>query len=111
MAKKDKIISKVDINKINFGISNPSFGRMGLPMTSSGEKVMLRRRAKFAPQLIADGFRDAVSQNQGNLLKTVFDDPTSDVVDPYTNIHSDKFALMKEGMETTQVDPVPDPEV
>lgn len=110
MAKKEDKIAKVNINALNFGVSNPSFGRPGLPMSTLGVKTMLQRRAKFAPQLIADGFRDSVSQNQGNLLKAVFDEPNNDTVDPFTDINSDKFSLMRDGIENTQADPVPTPD-
>lgn len=94
MAKKIKNIVK------------PSYPRMGMPMNMTGVKNVLHRRAKFAPQLIADGFIEGVAADQGNLLKSAYDDPKSDVVDPFTNIDSDKFLMMAQEFHTTEVDPV-----
>lgn len=94
MAKKTKNIVK------------PLYPRMGMPMNMTGVKNVLHRRAKFAPQLIADGFIEGVAADQGNLLKSAFDDPNSNVVDPFTNIDSDKFDMMAKEIQTTEVDPV-----
>lgn len=98
MAKKDKNIVK------------PNYPIMGCDMSVQNIHLPLRRRARFAPQLIADGFREGVSQEQGNLLKSAFDEPNSDKVDPFTNIHSDKFDLMKSDVESPSADPVPNQE-
>lgn len=53
----------------------------------------LRRRARFAPQLLADGLTSGIVSDQGNLVHSAFDEGTD--VDPYVDIHSDKFQLMQ----------------
>lgn len=82
-----------------------NFGRMGMPMSATGQKIYLQKRAKFAPQMIADGFTDAITSQQGNLMKNAFDQPDSDVVDPFSNINSDKFAMLNADIQAMSVDP------
>lgn len=66
----------------------------------------LKRTAKFAPELIAEGFADGVSMEQGNLVKGCFDDPTNfSSVDPAANIHTDKFAMMLNDVDVPDIDP------
>lgn len=86
-----------------------NFGRMGIPMSAEGTKMYLQKRAKFAPQMIADGFTDAITSQQGNLMKGAFDLPDDNTVDPYSNINSDKFAMMNADIQAMSVDPSPDP--
>ena len=86
-------------------LSTPCYPIMGLPISVRGYKPMLRRRAKFAPQMIADGLSEGVSQEQGNLLKQFFDQPDNNQVDDFCNIHSDKFSMMQNDINTS-VDPV-----
>lgn len=74
-------------------------------IVSPGRKISLKRRAKFAPQLLADGLTSGIVSDQGNLVHSVFDDPGSTMVDPYSNIHSDKFQLMQEHINPAVVDP------
>lgn len=70
----------------------------------TGTFTEYKRTAKFAPELIAEGFADGVSMEQGNLLKQYFDDPTSQDVDPATNINSDKFSMLASGYESPSTD-------
>lgn len=57
----------------------------------------LRRRARYAPQLLADGLTSGIVSDQGNLVHSAFDDGSD--VDPYVNIQSDKFQLMQSEMQ------------
>lgn len=71
---------------------------------SDTRKKFIKRRARFAPQLLADGLTSGIVSDQANLVHGCFDE--SENVDPYCNIHSDKFALMQKGLETVSVAPV-----
>lgn len=84
-----------------------NFGRMGIPMSSEGQRICLHKRAKFAPQMIADGFTDAITSQQGNLMKGAFDLPDDNTVDPFSNINSDKFAMLNADIQAMSVDPSP----
>lgn len=82
-------------------LSNYSFDCSNAPCGT------LKRRARFAPQLLAEGLSSGIVSDQGNLVHGAFDDPDSTSVDPYVDIHSDKFALLQNALLTPQVDPVP----
>lgn len=70
---------------------------------SIGLKRQIKRRARFAPQLLADGLTSGIVSDQANLVHGAFDDGTD--VDPFANIHSDKFDLMNSRLNTPSVDP------
>ena len=65
----------------------------------------LKRRARFAPQLLADGLTSGIVSDQGNLVHGAFDAEDATSVDPYVNIHSDKFELLASQMTPVSVDP------
>lgn len=75
---------------------------------AENKKKYIKRTAKYAPQLLADGLTHGVVSDQGNLVHGMFDEPGSSVVDPFVNIESDKFDLMNMGLEPQAVD-VPGP--
>lgn len=70
---------------------------------SDTRKKFIKRRARFAPQLLADGLTSGIVSDQANLVHGSFDE--SEDVDPYCNIHSDKFALMQLGLDSVSVSP------
>ena len=66
----------------------------------------LKRRARFAPQLLAEGLSSGIVSDQANLVHGAFDDADSTGVDPYVDIHSDKFSIMNNDLQPVSVDPV-----
>lgn len=66
----------------------------------------LKRRARYAPQLLAEGLSSGIVSDQGNLVHGAFDDVESNGVDPYVDISSDKFAIMNNDLQPVSVDPV-----
>lgn len=68
-----------------------------------GKKRYIKRRARFAPQLLADGLTSGIVSDQGNLVHGCFDDGPD--IDPFCNIHSDKFDIMNQSMQPVSVDP------
>ncbi len=82
-----------------------------LACTSVGDKKYVKRRAKFAPQQLADGLTSGIVSDQANLVHGSFDEPGVFKVDPYCDIHTDKFALMQSQLDAVSVDPgsVPTP--
>lgn len=73
--------------------------------TCVGDKKYVKRRAKFAPQQLADGLTSGIVSDQANLVHGSFDEPGVFLVDPYCDIHSDKFALMQQQIDIVSVDP------
>lgn len=63
----------------------------------------LKRRARFAPQLLADGLTSGIVSDQANLVHGAFDEGSD--VDPFADIHSDKFDLLNSQLHTMSVDP------
>ena len=72
---------------------------------SVGRPEVVRRPAKFAPELLALGLSSGIVSDQGNLVHGCFDEEGSTVVDPHCDIMSDKFALMQQGLSAVSVDP------
>ena len=72
-----------------------------------GHKKYLKRRARFAPQLLAEGLSSGIVSDQGNLVHGAFDEGAE--IDPYVNIASDKFETMQKGLASVSVDPTPAP--
>lgn len=72
---------------------------------TNNQPQFLRRRARYAPQLLADGLTSGIVDSQANLVHGAFDEAGSTVVDPYCDISSDKFALMQRGLDFISVDP------
>ena len=70
---------------------------------SDGRKKYLKRRARFAPQLLAEGLSSGIVSDQGNLVHGAFDEGTD--IDPYVNISSDKFETLQKGLAAVAVDP------
>lgn len=99
MAKK---ISKV----VKQPTSDVFIPRMSaLSCTCVGDKKYVKRRAKFAPQQLADGLTSGIVSDQANLVHGCFDEPGVFKVDPYCDIQSDKFALMQSQLEAVSVNP------
>lgn len=63
----------------------------------------LKRKARFAPQLLADGLSSGIVSDQGNLVHGAFDEGAE--VDDYVNIHSDKFVMLQRNLDSFSVDP------
>lgn len=63
----------------------------------------VKRRARFAPQLLADGLTSGIVSDQGNLVHGAFDDGPD--VDVFANIHSDKFDILNQSIQPVTVDP------
>lgn len=59
----------------------------------------LKRRARFAPQLLADGLTNGIVSDQGNIMKGVFDENGSTKVDPMCDLSSDKFMNMQKEID------------
>lgn len=68
------------------------------------KKTFIKRTAKYAPQLLADGLTYGVTSTQGNLVHGIFDDDGSTKVDPMSDIMSDKFTNMQKGLDTAKFD-------
>lgn len=81
----------------------PRMSALGCVRT--GHKVYVKRRAKFAPQQLADGLTTGIVSDQANLVHGSFDEPGVFKVDPYCDIQSDKFALMQSQLDAVAVDP------
>lgn len=73
--------------------------------TCVGDKKYVKRRAKFAPQQLADGLTSGIVSDQANLVHGSFDEPGVFKVDPYCDIHTDKFQLMQYHLDAVAVDP------
>lgn len=65
----------------------------------------IKRTARFAPQLLADGLTSGIVSDQGNLVHGAFDEDGATEVDAFVNIASDKFDLMQRGLTSPQVSP------
>lgn len=65
----------------------------------------VKRRAKFAPDLLAEGLSTGVVTSANTLLHGYFDEDGVSAVDRHVNIQSDKF----ENMAMELVAPSPDP--
>lgn len=76
-----------------------------LSCVRTGHKVYVKRRAKFAPQQLADGLTTGIVSDQANLVHGSFDEPGVFKVDPYCDIQSDKFAMMQSQLSAVAVDP------
>ena len=63
----------------------------------------VKRRARFAPQLLADGLTSGIVSDQGNLVHGAFDDGPD--VDVFANIYSDKFEILNQSLQPVVVDP------
>ena len=73
-------------------------------LVSKNKKKYIKRTAKFAPQLLADGLTYGVTSTQGNLVHGIFDEDGSTAVDPMSDIMSDKFANMQSGLDSKSPD-------
>lgn len=82
-------------------LSNIAFCSSCLPVKK------LKRRARFAPEQLAQGLSSGIVDSQANLVHGAFDDPSATTVDPYVDISSDKFTLMQAEMAPVSVDPTP----
>ena len=81
-------------------LSSYCFDSSSLPCRS------VKRRARYAPQLLAEGLSSGIVSDQGNLVHGAFDDVDSKGVDPYVDISSDKFSIMNNDLQPVSVDPV-----
>ena len=76
----------------------------GYAMVARNKKTFIKRTAKYAPQLLADGLTYGVTSTQGNLVHGIFDEDGSTTVDPMSDIMSDKFANMQNGLDSKSPD-------
>lgn len=67
-------------------------------------KVYVKRPAKFAPELLAEGLSSGIIQSSNTLMHGEFDDADATGVDPIANIASDKFAMMQSNMSMPNFD-------
>lgn len=72
---------------------------------TQNQPTYVRRRARYAPQLLADGLTSGIVDSQANLVHGAFDEAGCTAVDPYCDISSDKFSLMQLGLDSISVDP------
>lgn len=85
----------------------------GYRIDTRNKKTFIKRTAKYAPQLLADGLTYGVTSTQGNLVHGIFDEDGSTAIDPMSNIMSDKFENMQKGLDSAKFDlpnePTPQP--
>lgn len=105
MAKKDKNVGTRFIKE-------PRVKPLKVNVVNEDEMPKpLKRRAKFFPDLIAEGLLNGVSQTHDMLLHGEFDDATESFVDPAVDLGTDKFDVMGDqvlsNMDLTPASDVP----
>ena len=74
-----------------------------------GRSQPVRRRAKFAPDLLAEGLSTGIVSSANTLLHGFFDEDGVTNVDRLVDIHSDKFANMMAEIQPPSADPSSQP--
>lgn len=74
-----------------------------------GRSQPVRRRAKFAPDLLAEGLSTGIVSSANTLLHGFFDEDGVTKVDRLVDIHSDKFANMMAEIQPPSADPSSQP--
>lgn len=69
----------------------------------------VKRRAKFAPDLLAEGLSTGIVSSANTLLHGYFDDDDVTKVDRHVNIQSDKFENMAMELVAPSADPSSSP--
>lgn len=59
--------------------------------------------ARYAPEILANGLTTGIVDDQGNIVHGAFDD--GEDVDPFSNIHSDKFVLLNSALRPSSLSP------
>ena len=107
MAKRKKVVSNVQpiIDSIEKELSFRPRMSAYTGISCPGRKTYIRRRAKFAPNLLAEGLSTGIVSSANTLLHGYFDEDGSTKVDRLVDIQADKFDNMMKELASPSADP------
>lgn len=107
MAKRKKTVRDVQPiidsieNELTFRPRMSAYSGISCP----GRKTYIRRRARFAPDLLAEGLSTGIVSSSNTLLHGFFDEDGSTKVDRLVDIQADKFDNIMNDLASPSADP------